>query len=112
MGEDRRIAHFGPFEFDLQTLELRKSRRRRPLQHKPASRLRILIERAGQTVSREELHRQLWPEGTFVDFEVGLNAAVRKLRASFGESKDARRYIVTDARPGYRFCFADTAPSS
>ncbi len=101
------LARFGPFEFDLHSLELRKAGYRRKLQQQPARVLRVLIERAGQLVTREELRRHLWPDDTFVDFEVGLNAAVGKLRSALGESRDRPRYIETLARRGYRFHFRD-----
>lgn len=102
---------FGSFEFDLDTLELRKTGRLRPLQQQPARMLRILIDRPGQLVTRQELQRQLWPGDTFVDFEVGLNAVVRKLRAALGETGEAPRHIETVARRGYRFRFAAENPS-
>lgn len=99
-------VRFGEFEFERESLELRKAGRRRPLQLQPARMLRILVDRAGQIVTREELQRELWPEDTFVDFDVGLNAAVRRLRAALGESHERPRHILTVARRGYRFDFA------
>jgi TolB-like protein/tetratricopeptide (TPR) repeat protein len=100
-------VRFGPFEFDLDTLELRKSGRSRPLQQLPARMLRILVDCPGRVVSRQNLQHQLWADDTFVDFEVGLNAVVRRLRAALGERRAAPRYIETVARRGYRFRFAD-----
>ena len=102
---------FGSFEFNLDTLELRKSGRLRPFQRQPAMMLRMLIERAGQLVTRQELQGLLWDEGTFVDCEVGLNAVVRKLRAALGETRGAPRHIETVARRGYRFRLGDDALS-
>jgi TolB-like protein/Flp pilus assembly protein TadD len=101
------VVRFGPFEFDLESLELRKSGRRRRLQQQPASILRVLIDHADQVVTRDALRRHLWADDTFVDFDLGLNAAIRKLRVALGESPERPRFIETVARRGYRFRFAD-----
>jgi Tol biopolymer transport system component/DNA-binding winged helix-turn-helix (wHTH) protein len=82
-----RIFSFGPFELSERAAELRKNG----------------IENAGQVVTREDLQQKLWPADTFVDFDVGLNSAVRKLRQALGDDADHPRYIETLAKRGYRF---------
>jgi DNA-binding winged helix-turn-helix (wHTH) protein/tetratricopeptide (TPR) repeat protein len=94
---------FGVFELDLDSGELRKAGRRTRLAEQPFHVLRILLQRAGSLVSREELQRQLWSADTFVDFELGLNSAVRKLRDALGDSAENPRFIETIPRRGYRF---------
>jgi TolB-like protein/DNA-binding winged helix-turn-helix (wHTH) protein len=94
---------FGPFEFDLQTGDLVRNGRCVALQGKPRSILVALVERGGTTVSRTELQTRLWPEETFVDFEDGLNTAMRKLRETLGDDPQNSRYIQTVRGLGYRF---------
>ena len=98
-----RIARFGVFELDLAAGELRKNGARLRLQEQPFQVLALLLERAGQVVTREELRQKLWPSDTFVDFDHSLNTAVNKLRESLGDSASSPRYIETLARRGYRF---------
>lgn len=98
-----RIARFGAFELDRQTGELRKHGIRVRLQGKPFQILVALLERPGETVSRDELRQRLWSGDTFVDFESGLNTAANRLRIALGDSADNPRYIETLARSGYRF---------
>lgn len=95
-------ARFGAFELDPRSGELRRDGQRLPLQDQPFRLLSILLERPGDVVTREELRERLWPS-EFVDFEHGLNTAVRKLRAALGDSADEPRFIETLARRGYRF---------
>jgi TolB-like protein/DNA-binding winged helix-turn-helix (wHTH) protein/Tfp pilus assembly protein PilF len=99
----RRIARFGVFELDLRTEELRKYGHKVAIQGQPIQILSLLTERAGELVTREELHQQLWPADTYVDFEQGLNAAVKRLRQALNDSADNPRYIETLPRRGYRF---------
>ncbi len=94
---------FGPYSLDLQAGELRKSGSRVRLQEKPLQLLAALAEQSKQVVTREELHRRLWPEDTFVDFETGLNTAVSKLRDALSDDAQNPRYIETIPRRGYRF---------
>ena len=96
-------VQFGPFELDLSTGELRKHGLRLHLQTKPFQVLRALLENPGTVLARDELHKQLWSEDTFVDFERGLNTAVNRLRIALGDSAETPRYIETLARVGYRF---------
>jgi TolB-like protein len=101
--EISRSLRFATFELDVRSRELRQGGRRIPLQDQPFEVLRALLERPGDIVTREELQRRLWPDGTFVDFEHGLNAAVKRLRAALGDTADNPRFIETLPRRGYRF---------
>jgi len=94
---------FGPFEFDADAGELRKDGQRINLHGQPLQILRVLLERASQVVSRDELRARLWPSDTFVDFDHSLNAAVNKLREALGDSAVIPQFIETIPRRGYRF---------
>jgi Tol biopolymer transport system component/DNA-binding winged helix-turn-helix (wHTH) protein len=98
-----RRTRFGPFELDVRTGELRKGDVRLRVPDQSIRILRALLERAGDIVTREELRAQLWPADTFVDFDHGLNSAVRRLRDVLGDSADAPKFIETLPRRGYRF---------
>lgn len=98
-----RLVRFGLFEVDLHSGELRKQGVKIKLQEQPFQVLVTLLQHAGDMVTREELRRQLWPTDTFVDFEHGLNSAVRRLRDALGDSADNPVFIETLARRGYRF---------
>jgi DNA-binding winged helix-turn-helix (wHTH) protein/TolB-like protein len=100
--EDRPL-HFDDFEVDAGAVELRRAGERIRLQDLPFRLLVALLERPGEVVSRADLGRTLWPDGTFVDFEAGLNTAVTKLREALGDSADTPRYIETVPKRGYRF---------
>src|SRR6185503_16551355 len=102
---------FGAFELDLRTGELRKAGIRVNLPEQPFQVLKALLDRPGDLVTREELRQRLWPAETFVDFEHGLNAAVRRLRDALGDSADAPRFVETLPRRGYRFIAPVTEPS-
>ncbi|HEY4086625.1 MAG TPA: winged helix-turn-helix domain-containing protein [Bryobacteraceae bacterium] len=97
------LLKFGPFEVNPHLGELQKNGIRIRLSGQPFRILLILLERPGQVVSREELRQQLWSDGTFVDFEGGLNAAVNKLRRALSDSAENPRYIETIPGRGYRF---------
>jgi TolB-like protein/DNA-binding winged helix-turn-helix (wHTH) protein/Flp pilus assembly protein TadD len=94
---------FGVFEVDLRAGELRKHGLRVRLQEQPFQVLAMLLERAGQVVTREALQKKLWPADTFVDFDHGLNKAVNKIRDALGDSAESPRFVETVARRGYRF---------
>ena len=96
-------VRFGVFEVDLASGELRKQGLRIRLQEQPFAVLAMLLERPGEVVTREELIRILWPDGTVVDFDRGLNAAVTRLRQALSDSAETPRYVETVARRGYRF---------
>ncbi|WP_035358084.1 winged helix-turn-helix domain-containing tetratricopeptide repeat protein [Edaphobacter aggregans] len=97
------IWRFGPFEFDAQTSELRRSGVLIKLREQSSRILLYLLEHAGQAVTREELRQYLWPSDTFVDFDHSLNTAVMKLRDVLGDSADKPLYIETLPKKGYRF---------
>ncbi len=101
--QSKNIVRFGVFELDLRAGELRKSGMHIKLQHQPLQILQILVERAAEVVTREELRQKLWPAGTYVDFERSLNKAMVLLRDALGDSADSPRYIETLPRKGYRF---------
>lgn len=107
---ESRIAHFGPFDVDLRARQLRKNGRRLHLPGLPFQVLAALIEEPGEPVTREALHKRLWPDGTFVDFDNNLNAAVTRLRQTLGDSAERPRYIETLPRLGYRFVAAVERP--
>jgi Tol biopolymer transport system component/DNA-binding winged helix-turn-helix (wHTH) protein len=94
---------FGPYEADLHSGELRKNGSRIRIQDLPLRLMSVLAENPGQVVTREELRKRLWPEHTFVDFENGLNTAVKKLREALCDDSEKPRYIETLPRRGYRF---------
>lgn len=98
-----RALRFAPFELDLTSLELRRSGRIVRLQQQPARVLALLALRAGQAVPREEIQREVWGTGTFVDFEHGLNFCIRQVRAALEDDAAAPRFVETLPRRGYRF---------
>jgi len=98
-----RVARFGVFELDLNAGELRKSGVRLRLQGQPIQVLTLLLERAGDVVTREELREKLWAADTFVDFDHSLNTAINKVREALGDSASSPRFVETLARRGYRF---------
>jgi Tol biopolymer transport system component/DNA-binding winged helix-turn-helix (wHTH) protein len=99
----RRPLRFSVFELDPQLGELRKGGVRVGLQEQSLKVLVELLERPGDLVTREQLRQRLWPNGTFVDFEHGLNAVINRLREALGDSADSPRFIQTVPRRGYRF---------
>lgn len=105
-----RLARFGVFELDLSAGELRKNGVKQRLQGQPFQVLALLLERAGEVVTREELQQKLWPSDTFVDFDHSLNTAINKVREALGDSASSPRYVETLARRGYRFIAPVQAP--
>ena len=101
-GPSRRVR-FGAFALDLCTDELWDGSTRLKVPDQSIQILEALLERPGELVTREDLRDRLWPSGTYVDYEHGLNAAVRRLREALGDSADAPRYVETLPRRGYRF---------
>src|SRR5215510_11141559 len=93
---------------DFRTRELRRGNTRVSLNGQPLEILRVLLERPGEVVEREELVQQLWPNGTFVDFEHSLNAAIKRLRAALGDNPQNPRFIETVPRRGYRWIHTST----
>ena len=102
-GPTCRSVHFGVFDLDLTTGELRKSGLKIRLPQQSFRILARLVEHPGDVASRDELRRILWPDDTFVDFEVGLTSAVKKLRDALGDSAESPRFVETLPRLGYRF---------
>jgi Tol biopolymer transport system component/DNA-binding winged helix-turn-helix (wHTH) protein len=102
-GQRQGRLSFGTFEVDRESGELFKRGSLLHLQEKPLQLLLLLLEHPGQIVVREDLQRRLWPEGTNVDFDKGLNTAVKKLRYTLGDSPDKPVFIETIPRRGYRF---------
>ena len=96
-------AQFSDFELDLASGELTRNGQRLRLQGQPFMVLCVLLDRAGEVVTREELQRQLWPDETFVDFDHGLNKAIAKLRDALDDPKTGSKLIQTLPRRGYRF---------
>src|SRR5438874_4839054 len=112
LGSARTSVRFGPFELDQDAGELRKGGTKVRLQEQPLQILEILLGQPGKVVTREELQRRIWPSDTFVDFDHGINNAIKRLREALGDTAETPRYIETLPRRGYRFKAAvDDAPS-
>src|SRR6187397_2071844 len=99
----RPTYRFGDFEFDPASGELHKDGQKVRLQEQPFQILTLLLTRPGEVVTRDEVRRVLWPDDTFVDFDVGLNSAVKRLRDALGDSAENPRFVETLPRRGYRF---------
>jgi TolB-like protein/DNA-binding winged helix-turn-helix (wHTH) protein/Flp pilus assembly protein TadD len=98
-----RRTRFGAFDVDLRSGEVHKHGIRLKLQGQPFQVLSLLLEHEGDVVTREELRQKLWPGDTFVDFDNGLNSAIKKLRLVLGDSAEHPRFIETLPRRGYRW---------
>src|SRR5215469_8330652 len=98
-----RVVRFGLFEVDFASQELRKSGIKIKIQDQPFQILALLLERPGQIITRDEIQKHLWADDTFVDFDLGLNSAVKKLRQALGDESENPRFIETLYRRGYRF---------
>lgn len=98
-----RVIRFGLFEADITNVRLTRKGVRIRLQEQPFRILSILLERPGEIVTREELRQQLWPAGTYVDFDGSLNAALKRLRAALDDDADNPRFVETVPKHGYRF---------
>lgn len=101
---------FGEFELNVEAGELRRNSRRLKLQPQPFKLLVLLLRRAGNLVSREDIRRELWPDGTFVDFDQSVNFSIKQIRDVLGDSADRPLYLETVPRRGHRF-IAPTASS-
>jgi TolB-like protein/DNA-binding winged helix-turn-helix (wHTH) protein/Flp pilus assembly protein TadD len=97
------IFQFGVFQLDLNAGELHKAGVKVKLQDQPFRVLAVLVEHAGQVVTRDELRQKVWPSNVYVDFDQGLNNAIKKVREALGDAADSPRLIETVARHGYRF---------
>src|SRR5207237_5493897 len=105
------LVRFDAFEVNLRSRELRKKGVPVSLQEQPFRILEILVAATGNVVTREELAAALWPAGTFVEFDRGLNTAINKLRVALGDSAEDPRFIETVGRRGYRFIGARRLPA-
>jgi len=100
------VVRFGVFEVDLRAGELFKQGHKIRIQQQPFRILALLLDNPGQVVTREQLRQAIWPAGTFVEFDVGLDAAIHKLRSALGDSAEHPRVIETLPRRGYRLIVA------
>jgi DNA-binding winged helix-turn-helix (wHTH) protein len=98
-----KVFRFGVFEARMHSRELRCDGTRIHLQSQPFLVLALLLERAGELVTREELQDHVWPEDTFVEFDYALNTAIKKIRVVLGDNASTPRYVETVPRRGYRF---------
>src|ERR1700737_3696398 len=105
MGDDQpaRFIRFGPFQLDLRAAELRRNGAKVRLPDQSIKVLAMLVQSSGEMVTREHLHRRLWPNGTIVEFDSSINAAIRRLREALEDSAEAPQFIETLPRRGYRF---------
>ena len=105
------VVRFDVFEVDLRAEELYKAGRKIKLQVQPFHVLRILLERPGEVVTREEMQKLLWPADTFVDFDHSLNTAIKKLRQALCDDKKKPRFVETLPKRGYRFLVGVKRPA-
>jgi TolB-like protein/Tfp pilus assembly protein PilF len=96
-------VRFGAFELDFKAGELRKQGTRLRLQEQPLLMLQLLLNRPGEVITREELQQKIWSSDIFVDFDHGINNAIKRLREVLGDTAETPRYIETLPRRGYRF---------
>src|SRR5712672_3079508 len=99
-------VRFAEFDLDLRTGELRRNGALLKLQPQPARILTILVSRVGEVVTRQELAREVWGSETFVDFEQGLNFAIRQIRTVLDDDAEHPRFLETLPKRGYRFIAA------
>lgn len=97
------IFRFGEFELDLDAAELRRGGRLVRLQPQPMKLLTLVVRRSGAVVTREDIRTELWPDGTYVDFDQAVNFAIKQVRDALGDSADRPIYLQTLPRRGYRF---------
>ena len=97
------VFRFGEFELDVDAAELRRGGRSVRLQPQPHKLLTFIVRRAGSLVSRDEIRSELWPDGTYVDFDQAVNFAIKQIRDALGDSAERPLYVQTVPRRGYRF---------
>jgi DNA-binding winged helix-turn-helix (wHTH) protein len=97
------VIRFGAFQLDVLAAQLLKSGRVVRLKPQPFRLLELLVSRAGEVVTREEIRELLWGADTFVDFEQGVNSAIKQVREALGEEADRPLYVETVPKRGYRF---------
>ena len=103
---------FDDFTLDPETGELRKAGKLVKLKPQPAEVLALLAAGAGNVVTREEIRKSLWPDDTYVDFDLGINSCIRQIRQALDDDAEAPRFVQTVPRKGYRFLSMDKAGSS
>lgn len=106
------ILHFGAFELDLESEKLLRNGRTVHLQPQPFRLLRFLVSQRGRLVAREEIRTALWKDETFVDFEQGVNFAIKQVREALGDRADSPIYIQTVPKRGYRFLAPVATPGN
>jgi DNA-binding winged helix-turn-helix (wHTH) protein len=104
------VFRFGDFELDGRSGELRKNAELVKLSPQPVKLLALLVRHSGEVVTREEIRRQIWSDGTFVDFDQGLNFCIRQIREALGDEANSPRYVETLPRRGYRFLIPVESP--
>src|SRR5499433_1470541 len=97
------VVRFGSFQLDLRTQELRRNEIKVRIPDQSVQVLEMLLEHSGEVVTRQQLQQRLWPNGTIVEFEHGVNSAINRLRQALEDSADDPRFIETLPRRGYRF---------
>jgi TolB-like protein len=105
------VVRFGAYELDQQAGELRKDGLRVRLQEQPLQILRLLLDQPGKIITREELRQKIWPSDTFVDFDHGINNAIKRLREALGDTAETPRFVETLPKRGYRFIAAVEGPT-
>jgi DNA-binding winged helix-turn-helix (wHTH) protein len=110
MTASRETFCFGEFELDVDAGELRRKNRRVKLQPQPFKLLLLLVRKRGTLVSREEIRHELWPDGTFVDFDQAVNFSIRQIRDALDDDADRPLYVETVPRRGHRFIAPVTVP--
>src|SRR3954468_7091864 len=103
MDERLNLHRFGPFTLDARSEVLLRGAERVPLQPQPMKVLLVLASRRGELVTRKELQSAVWSDGTFVDFEQGLNWCIKRIREVLGDDAAHPRFVETVPRKGYRF---------
>src|SRR5438105_15855398 len=99
----RASVRFGAFELDQDAGELRKQGTRLKLQEQPLQMLQVLLQRPGEIVTRGALQQKIWPSDTFVDFDHGINNAIKRLREALADTAERQNYVETLPRRGYRY---------
>jgi DNA-binding winged helix-turn-helix (wHTH) protein len=106
----REVFCFGEFELDVNAGELRHKNRRLKLQPQPFKLLLLLVRKGGALVTRDEIRQELWPDGTFVDFDQAVNFSIKQIRDALGDEADRPLYIETVPRRGHRFIAPISTP--
>ncbi|HEU4934858.1 MAG TPA: winged helix-turn-helix domain-containing protein [Vicinamibacterales bacterium] len=110
MTATREVFCFGEFELDVEAGELRRKNRRLKIQPQPFKLLLLLVRKRGALVTREQIRGELWPDGTFVDFDQSVNFSIKQIRDVLGDEADRPLYIETVPRRGHRFIAPISTP--